>query len=244
MARAPAFFLDVDGTLLSIAAHPDAVQVPAMLVSLLDRLQAKLNGAVALISGRTINDLDRLFEPLKLPSAGIHGLERRSADGRMHQTSSHAQLDSVRGPLAAFVEAQDGLLLEDKQQALALHYRNAPHREAEVKDFISRLVETSPSPLELKRGKMVIEVKPRGANKGTAIEAFMTETPFTGRTPVFIGDDVTDEDGFRAVNQLGGISIRVGDDANSAATYRLSDENAVIDWLQPWAADEPWGESI
>jgi trehalose 6-phosphate phosphatase len=240
---AHALFLDVDGTLLSIAAHPDAVHVPAALLSLLERLETKLNGAVALISGRTISDLDGLFAPLKLPAAGIHGLERRGADGVVHQVAAAAQMDSLRAPLADFVDARDGLLLEDKQQSLALHYRNAPHYEAEIKTLLDRLVTESPVPLELKRGKMVIEVKPGGANKGTAIEAYMAEAPFAGRIPVFIGDDVTDEDGFRSVNRMGGLSIRVGYDADSAAVYALPDEDAVIAWLQPWAADGPQGGS-
>lgn len=237
-----ALFLDVDGTLLSIAAHPDAVHVPPELLSLLDQLSTKLDGAVALISGRAIGDLDNLFAPLKLPSAGIHGLERRGRDGEMHRVAGAGRLNALRGPLTAFVEARDGLLLEDKQQSLALHYRNAPHYETEIRELLGRLIEAQPSPLELKHGKMVIEVKPGGANKGTAIEAFMAEAPFAGRIPVFIGDDVTDEDGFRTVNRMGGLSIRVGYDADSDAVYCLPDEAAVIEWLRPWAADGMQGE--
>ncbi len=238
-----ALFLDVDGTLLSIAAHPDAVYVPAQLLFLLEQLEERLNGAVALISGRTISDLDGLFAPLKLPSAGVHGLERRGGDGVVHQVAGSELLDSLRAPLAEFVEAREGLLLEDKRQSLALHYRNAPAYEAEIKALLVGLVEASPSPLELKRGKMVVEVKPGGANKGTAIEAFMAEPPFVGRLPVFIGDDVTDEDGFRSVNRMGGLSIRVGFDENSAAAYCLPDEDAVVAWLRPWVATGPEGET-
>lgn len=233
----------MDGTLLSIAAHPEAVQVPGPLLTLLDRLNERFQGAVALISGRTITDLDRLFAPLKLPSAGIHGLERRGMDGAVHQAADAGPLDPLRAPLVDFVEAREGLLLEDKQQSLALHYRNAPDYEAEIKSFLGKLLQAIASPLELKRGKMVVEIKPGGANKGTAIEAFMEEPPFAGRMPVFIGDDITDEDGFRAVNRMGGLSIRVGFDENSAATYSLTDEDAVIAWLRPWATNGREGET-
>lgn len=242
-SRTHALFLDVDGTLLSIAHHPNAVHVPAQLLSLLEQLKDRLNGAVALISGRTISDLDGLFAPLKLPSAGVHGLERRGADGLVHQVAGSEMLDSLRAPLVDFVEAREGLLLEDKQQSLALHYRNAPGYESELKAFLGKLVEASPSPLELKRGKMVVEVKPGGANKGTAIEAFMEEPPFAGRVPVFIGDDVTDEDGFRSVNRMGGLSIRVGIDESSAAAYSLPDEDAVVTWLRPWVETGSEGET-
>lgn len=242
-SRTHALFLDVDGTLLSIADHPDAVHVPAQLLSLLEQLKNRLNSAIALISGRAISDLDGLFAPLKLPSAGVHGLERRGADGAVHQAAGSELLDPLRAPLADYVEAREGLLLEDKRQSLALHYRNAPAYEAELKAFLGELVGASPSPLELKRGKMVIEVKPAGANKGTAIEAFMEEPPFAGRVPVFIGDDVTDEDGFRSVNRMGGLSIRVGVDESSAAAYSLPDEDAVVAWLRPWVASGPEGET-
>lgn len=231
-----ALFLDVDGTLVSIADHPDAVHVPDELLTLLPALARRLDGAVALISGRKIADLDSLFAPLRLASAGVHGLERRGSDGVVHEAASAALLEPLRGPLADFVAAREGLLLEDKRQSLALHYRNAPQYEAEIKEYLAGLVESGPAPLELKRGKMVVEVKSGGANKGTAIETFMEEPPFSGRLPVFIGDDVTDEDGFKTVNGMGGLSIRVGFDEMSAAAYSLPDEDAVIAWLRPWAA--------
>lgn len=236
-----ALFLDVDGTLLSIAEHPDAVQVSAELLTLLDTLNQRLCGAVALVSGRTIADLDGLFSPLRLTCAGVHGLERRGADGTVHEVASAGHLDPLRAPLTDFVKAREGLLLEDKHQSLALHYRNAPQHEAEIKSLLADLMGTGTSALELKRGKMVVEVKPAGANKGTAIEAFMEEAPFVGRIPVFIGDDVTDEDGFSSVNQMGGLSIRVGFDETSAATFTLPDEDAVMAWLQPWAAEDRRG---
>ncbi|GAB4357138.1 MAG: trehalose-phosphatase [Kiloniellaceae bacterium] len=227
-----ALFLDVDGTLLTIAPHPDAVEVSDDLLRLLDRLAARTDGAVALISGRAIANLDALFDPLRLPCAGVHGLERRGADAVVHRSNAAALLEPLRPALAGFVAARHGLLLEDKQQSLALHFRNAPGCEGEAEAFIRALIAPHAKELELKRGKMVLEVKPSGANKGTAIAAFMTEPPFSGRRPVFIGDDVTDEDGFAVVNRLGGLSIRVGSGGRTAAACRLADEAAVHAWLR------------
>ncbi len=236
-----ALFLDVDGTLLQIALRPDAVRVPPTLLTLLDRLDRRLQGALALISGRLIANLDRLFSPLVLSCAGVHGLERRGADTVIQQAFGAAVLDPLRGPLSDFARAREGLLVEDKQQSLALHYRSAPSYEAEAEAFLRELIDAESASLELKRGKMVLEVKPSSADKGTAIEAFMEEPPFAGRTPIFIGDDVTDEDGFKTVNRLGGLSIRVGLDENSAAAFSLPNEEAVFAWLRFWIADHNEG---
>ncbi len=233
-----ALFLDVDGTLLTIAPHPDAVRVAPGLLALLDRLNERLGGALALVSGRAIANLDALFAPLRLPCAGVHGLERRSADAVIHRSDGAALLAPLRQPLTDFVQARKGLLLEDKNQSLAIHFRKAPGREAEVESFVQAQIAPSGDSLELKRGKMVLEVKPSGANKGTAITAFMDEPPFTGRVPVFVGDDVTDEDGFRIVNQLEGLSVRVGCTGPTAARYRLTDEAGVEDWLRTWLGDD------
>lgn len=232
-----ALFLDVDGTLLAIAPHPDAVKVSDDLLRLLARLNERIGGAIALISGRTIANLDGLFDPLRLPCAGVHGLERRGADAVLHRSDAASLLEPLRPALADFVHARRGLLLEDKQQSLAVHFRNAPACEDEAESFLRQLIAPEANNLELKRGKMVLEVKPSGANKGTAIAAFMDERPFAGRRPVFIGDDVTDEDGFEVVNELGGLSIRVGDGEPTAAPYYLADEAAVHAWLGGWLTD-------
>jgi trehalose 6-phosphate phosphatase len=237
-----ALFLDVDGTLLPIASHPDAVQVPVNLLELLNRLSGRLQGALALISGRSIADLDKLFAPLALSCAGVHGLERRGADAVIHREDAVHLLEPLRSPLADFARRNDGLLVEDKQQSLALHYRNAPSHAAEAEAFLRKLIDTGSPSLELHRGKMVFEVRPGGAHKGTAIAAFMNEAPFAGRKPVFIGDDVTDEDGFETVNRLGGLSIRVGRDENTSATCSLADEAAVFAWLRSWIGDDQQGE--
>jgi len=233
-----AVFLDVDGTLLQIARHPDAVRVPADLLAALGRAQVRFGGALALVSGRTIENLDALFAPLRLPCAGVHGLERRGADASIHRDDAAAALAPLRAPLEDFVARHDGLLLEDKGQSLALHFRNAPDCAGRAEDLLGRLVAGAGSALELKPGKMVLEVTPGHADKGTAIAAFMQEPPFAGRRPVFIGDDVTDEDGFAVVNRLDGVSVRVGGPGvPTAALYRLPDEAAVLGCLRRWAEE-------
>lgn len=237
--RHDALFLDVDGTLLRIASHPDAVRVPPELLAALDRLQARFGGALALVSGRAIDNLDALFAPLRLPCAGVHGLERRDAAAAIHRDDATAALAPLRAPLEEFVARHTGLLLEDKGQSLALHFRNAPACAAPAEDLLRRLVAAAGPALDLKPGKMVLEVTPGHADKGTAITAFMQEPPFAGRRPVFLGDDVTDEDGFAVVNRLGGVSVRVGTaDRPTAARHRLADEAAVLVCLRRWA-DEP-----
>jgi trehalose 6-phosphate phosphatase len=232
-----ALFLDVDGTLLPIAPHPDAVRVAPDLLDLLRDLTHRCGGALALVSGRSIANIDALFAPLRLPCAGIHGLERRGADRVLHHRDAGEQLAPLRRRLADYTDARKGLLLEDKGRSLALHFRGAPEYESEAEDFLRELLCDTPS-LELTHGKMVLEVKPAGANKGTAIEAFLREPPFAGRQPVFIGDDVTDEDGFDMVNRLGGLSIRVGAPRDTAAAHSLADEAAVHTWLTNWLDDK------
>jgi trehalose 6-phosphate phosphatase len=236
-----AYFLDVDGTLLEIAAAPEAVQVPPGLVRDLQRLQHATNGALALLSGRRIADLDRLFQPLKLAAAGVHGLERRRADEIVESATpvgAVAALRELQPSLAEFVAEHPGLRLEDKGVSLALHYRQAPEFESAVHNFAERIAAPYADHLRLLPGKMVIELKPHGADKGRAIAEFMAEPPFAGRRPVFIGDDVTDEDGFLAVNALGGLSLRVGDERPSAAHARLPSVESCRAWLAaPYAAE-------
>lgn len=226
-----AFFLDVDGTLLELAEHPGAVVVEAPLVQALGRLREAADGALALISGRSLKDLDRLFAPQRFALAGQHGLERRDAAGSVHRHAGHsAAFEHCRAELAALVEAHHGLMLEDKGATLALHYRRAPQLEPVVDRRVSELLAELDGDYRLQRGKMVLEIKPGGHDKGTAIEAFMREAPFRGRVPVFIGDDVTDEDGFRVVNALGGYSVKVGE-GPSVARWRMATAQAVRGWI-------------
>ena len=227
-----ALFLDVDGTLIEIAATPHAVVVPEDLKTLLRNLSTRFDGALALISGRSIPTLDSLFSPLRLTAAGIHGCERRTADGRLVRPTIDARrFAATRDDLARWSALHPGSLLEDKGYALALHYRLAPALESAALDEARRALQQLGGTHELQRGKFVFELRPAGYSKGTAIEAFMREPPFHGRRPLFIGDDVTDEDGFAVVNALDGISIRVGDAATTSARHRLADVDAVRQWL-------------
>ncbi len=228
-----ALFLDVDGTLLEIAATPDAVKVPAALRNTLQLASQREGGALALISGRSIQELDRLFAPCVFPAAGQHGLEMRDANGRIARPRIDvALLDDARVNLSRLQESHEGLLLEDKGTALAMHYRLAPHLESSVSVAMAAIAQELKDDFVLRPGKCVLELAPRGYTKRGAIEAFMRQKPFAGRTPVFAGDDITDEDGFEAVNELGGHSIRVGGMEATAARHRYSSVSTVAAWLR------------
>jgi len=228
-----ALFLDVDGTLIEIASRPQAVSVPDDLRGLLRTLYLASGGAVALVSGRAIADLDALFAPLTLPAAGLHGFERRSVSGAYHRRSlpSAAALESARRAMTHLARRHAGLLVEDKQFALALHYRGAPRLEDVVVRAMQDVAAGLSGDLELQRGKMVVELRPNGATKAQAVSAFLEEAPFAGRLPVFIGDDLTDEPAFELVNRLEGVSAVVGARRPSAAQARLEDVTAVRSWL-------------
>ena len=223
-----AVFLDVDGTLLGFKDHPDDVVADPPLRRLLERLHDAAGGALALVSGRTIADLDRIMAPLVLPAAGTHGAELRFADGRREAVAG-AALDDVQPALAAFVAAHPGTLLENKGAAIAVHYRRAP----DLHDRIVGLLEgaVARDDLMIQRGKMVAEIKHRATNKGTAIATMMAGAPFAGRLPLFIGDDLTDEHGFDTVNRLGGMSIKVGE-GQTTAHQRLADVECVRAFLE------------
>ena len=231
-----ALFLDVDGTLLHIAATPDAVAIGRATIELLLRAHGATGGALALITGRTIADVDRLFAPLALAAAGQHGFERRDAAGTVHRYARHLPgLTEVRAELDAFAAAHAGVLIEDKGLTLALHYRGAPRAAAAARALAERLAARSGDALAFQRGKMVIELQPVGRDKGTAIAEFMTEPPFQGRRAVFLGDDLTDEHGFSIVNARGGLSVKVGD-GPTEARLRLAGVDAVRRVLERLAA--------
>lgn len=226
-----AYFLDIDGTLIDIADTPDAVRVDAALLELVARLNRASGSAVALISGRTIADIESRLGMPRLPLAGQHGLERRDAAGRLwiHAAPPAAKF-AIKKALDPVLAQHPGLLLEDKGMTLALHYRLAPHLAAYVHRLMARLATDANAGLEVQRGKRVAEIKPSGIDKGTAVTEYLAEPPFKGRRPVFIGDDLNDERGFAEVNRLDGISIKVGRGA-SCARYRLSGVAAVRRWL-------------
>jgi len=226
---ATALFLDFDGTLADLAPRPDAVQVDPDLRPTLERLQVVLDGALALVSGRAQDDLDPFLAPLRLPTAFEHGAVRRCAN----QTLCVAPSPPLKTALAtarALVGQHPGLIMEHKSHSVALHYRLAPQLEALCHAHMGQAIAGEPS-LQLLQGKAVVEVKSVAVNKGEAIAAFLQEAPFQGRVPVFAGDDVTDEAGFRRVQQLGGIGIKVGDGA-SCASYRMADPHSLRQWLQ------------
>jgi trehalose 6-phosphate phosphatase len=232
-----ALFIDVDGTLLEIAPRPDLVRVPPSLPELLLRLATERDGALALISGRPIAELDRLFRPWQGAAAGLHGVERRCpgvsyASAHSADRAAAAALARLRPELEALVRQWPGAFLEDKGRTLALHYRAIPEAETPIRDAAVRLLQENAGALRLIPGKMVVEFQPRHHDKGRVIGAFMAEPPFRGRVPVYLGDDTTDEDGFAEVNRRGGISIRVGPSSGTtAAAYQLPSVRSVLDWL-------------
>ena len=229
-----AFFLDLDGTLLEIAETPDAVGIGPEEKVLMERLVAGAGGAVAVISGRALARIDQIMAPLVLPAAGQHGAERRDAKGVRHRHRFPANvLRPVAVGIRSFAARHQGLVFEDKGASVALHYRKAPQlaraAQAAVRDAAGPLGEQ----VEVQDGKMVVELKPAGCDKGKAIAQFMQEAPFAGRQPVFIGDDATDEYGFRVVNAMGGHSVKVGEGA-SVARWRLENPASTRAWLQAW----------
>lgn len=228
-----ALFLDVDGTLVEIAETPEGVALDARLVEILSGLEAALGGAVALVSGRPIATLDRLFAPLRLPAAGLHGLERRDAAGATTRVAvSEVALRAARRAFAAFVRSHPGTLIEDKELTVALHFRGAPACGESAAALAEEVTARGRDGLRVQHGKQVVEVRPDGPDKGTAVEAFMAEAPFKGRVPVFIGDDVTDERGFEMVNRMGGHSIRIGRGVATAARRRIGGVGALLRWLE------------
>ena len=223
-----ALFLDFDGTLAPIAPRPHDVQLPSWVVPTLQRLRPALDGALVIVSGRPLAELDVFLAPLRLPAAGVHGVERRLADGRI-RVHSGAPPAAVVEAAQGLVAAHRGLLIETKPGGLALHYRLSPELEALCLQRIEGAVSGCPDWQAL-RGKCVIEVKQRRVSKGAVVRAFLAEPAFAGRRPVFVGDDATDEDGMREVQAAGGFGVKVGDGA-SIARHRLADVPAVSRWL-------------
>lgn len=232
--RSWAFFLDLDGTLVDIAETPEAVDPGEAEIALLQRLQRACEGALALISGRSLKRIDELFAPLVLAAAGQHGAERRDAQGRRHRHRFPVKsLRPAASGIRSFAARHPGLVFEDKGASVALHYRLAPQLAAAAQQAVREAAEPLGEAVEVQGGKMVVELKPAGCDKGAAIESFMREPPFAGRVAVFLGDDVTDEHGFRVVNRLGGHSVKVGA-GPSAARWHLENPAAARAWLAAW----------
>ncbi|MDH3531859.1 MAG: trehalose-phosphatase [Gammaproteobacteria bacterium] len=227
-----ALFLDVDGTLLDIEQHPDYVRADGKLSALLARIAGGLGGALSLISGRSIADIDRIFAPAKFPAAGAHGAELRLRADDSVSASSSALPSPIVDQLQAFADTHSGLLLEKKPGGVSLHYRRASDLEQQCRELVNVVMAEIGQDFRLIAGKMVFELAPRAHDKGAAIRAMMRHEPFADRCPVFIGDDVTDEDGFHVVNAMKGMSVRVGDNTDSAARYVIQDVAAVRSWLE------------
>lgn len=230
VAERYAFFFDVDGTLAAIKPRPEDVSIPVDTVRDLERLAQRCAGAVALVSGRPVAELDALVAPLRLPVAGVHGAERRDFQGKVTRIAlDPATVSTLGRELEQAITALPGTALENKGMAFALHYRQGLQHQRALEALVDGLTVRFPE-LVVQPGKCVLELKPRGVNKGAAINDFMQQSPFVGRIPVFIGDDLTDEAGFEAVNTLAGISIKVGI-GTSVAQERLADVDAVHRWL-------------
>jgi trehalose 6-phosphate phosphatase len=225
-----AFLLDIDGTIIDIAPTPDAVRVPPALRDVLARLMDRTGGAVALVSGRSVRDIDHLFDPLRLTVVGGHGAEFRLISGAKLKTPGAVPLlPELRSRLAAI--AGGGVLAEDKGYAVALHYRLVPDKEKLVRDAVAKIcAEPWPMPIEIMPGKAVVEVKRAGFSKATGVRELMSHLPFAGRYPIFIGDDTTDESVFAIMPELDGIAFSVGRRVAGVVNYFESPAE-VRDWL-------------
>jgi trehalose 6-phosphate phosphatase len=230
--RPLALFLDVDGTLLDICLRPEDVVVPAELRPNLDSAYRALGGALALVSGRAIRDLDRLFAPLRLPAAGQHGSEiRLDPAGEIRRLGARGVDQALREAVALLAAEHPGVEIEDKGLALAVHYRAAPMAGPLLARALGRLVARLGEGLALCRGKMVFELRDPRFTKASAVEAFLQRPPFLERLPVFIGDDRTDEDGFEAVERHGGIAMPVGTVRKGARRSTFAEPADVREWL-------------
>jgi trehalose 6-phosphate phosphatase len=230
-----ALFLDVDGTLIEFADRPDAVTLLPDVREAIGRISDRLEGAVALVSGRPLEQLDALFAPLHLPAAGLHGHQLRDAGGAVHDSaedeSTTEWLHALHQQAMRFAHGHPGVLVEDKGPSMALHWRGAPHAANEVRAFADRHIRGNAG-YRLQPGDHVVEFVPVGSDKGRAVRRMMQYLPFRGRLPVFLGDDLTDEHGFEASNGLHGWSVLVGEREPSVAVFQLQDIRSVHGWLR------------
>jgi trehalose 6-phosphate phosphatase len=223
-----ALFLDIDGTLLDLADVPEGIELPPSLASNLHTLSQKLGGAVALVTGRALAYAEALFAPFHFPVAGLHGAEVRWPDGGITRAETTPAFEALKADLGIATASFSGVLIEDKGAAVAAHYRLAPERQADLEPLVEQYLAKAGPGWTLQRGKMVLEIRPASADKGHAVETFLSKSPFAGRQPIAIGDDITDEAMFRVVNRRGGHSVRVGSPhAETAACMTLPTASAV-----------------
>jgi trehalose 6-phosphate phosphatase len=227
-----AWFFDVDGTLVEIASSPSNVVVHHDLPDLIAQLFFLTGGAVSLITGRAVADVDRFLPMPEISVAGQHGLEVRTADGTLIPSASNgAELRDLSLALHEAAARHSGLLVEFKGESVALHYRSVPRLAGYAHRLMRTLRDRYAPDFEIRKGKRVVELAHHRADKGVALRNLMTTEPFSGRVPVFLGDDVTDEAGFEAVNEMGGVSIKVGK-GSTVARCRLKNVTAVREWLR------------
>lgn len=232
LVQAPAaLFLDFDGTLVELAPEPGLIHIPETLVSSLHDLHDRLEGRLALVSGRALDDLERHLGDVRLYRAGSHGVARRRADGSLVGPEPEGLPPGAVAQLRTFAAAHE-LLYEEKSHGGALHFRRNPEMGEAVLDFARHVA--AQFELEVTTGKAIAELVRPGANKGGAVRAFLTEATFAGACPIFIGDDVTDEDGMAAAIECGGFGIAVGERASKNARYHLGSVTAVHQWLELW----------
>jgi trehalose 6-phosphate phosphatase len=227
-----AIFLDVDGTLLDIAPRPDAIVVPDGLLEDLRLLSARVGGALALVSGRNLALLKRLFPDLPCSLAGLHGVEIEFPDGTSFAIPRSNELDAAVQALVTAAAQWPGVVVEDKGAAFAAHYRLAPRFAPAVEAQMMEIAEKLGDKAIVQRGKSVVEIRPSGHDKGSALKALMTSPPFAGRRPLAIGDDLTDEAMFEAANVLDGLSVRVGEPRATLARLAVSSPADIRSWIR------------
>jgi trehalose 6-phosphate phosphatase len=227
--KASAVFLDLDGSIAEIAARPEEIGPDALLTSILERLCVTMEGRVAVLTGRSLEDADRILEGRIASVAAVHGLVRRMPDGSVARFPGSPKLVEAKRLLLAFAQTQHGLIVEDKGLSMALHYRQVPQAERAVRAATERIA--CASGLTVQAGSMVSEVRTPGPDKGDSLKEFLNVTPFAGRMPVMVGDDLTDEHAFGAAEEMGGYGILVGQPRRTAARYRLASVADVRSWL-------------
>lgn len=223
-----ALFLDIDGTLLDLAATPDGVEVPPSLPQDLERLSSRLGGAMALVTGRALPYVDALFAPHRFPVAGLHGADIRKADGGVLMADAPPAFEALKEALNREAETMPGVLIEDKGAAVAAHYRLAPQYEAVLGERMQHYAQEAGPGWSLQLGKMVFEIRPSHASKGDAVKLFMQDPAFMNRSVMAVGDDLTDESMFVVANNFDGHSIRVGSPGISSKAISYAPSPAYI----------------
>lgn len=227
--RRHALFLDFDGSIVDFAPTPDTIVLMPGTIALLENLSRRLGGALAVVTGRHIADVDRHLAPLLLPASGVHGREFRPRPGDERDDPIPAEIEQARKRLSAALGSNDPIRLEDKKSALVLHFRSHPDQRGRA-EALATDAALGLETLHVMAGHAIFEILQRGITKGRALRRFMRRAPFAGRIPVFVGDDATDEDGMRAAAAEGGFGVKIGPE-DTAAAYRLPDTAAVHDWL-------------